>query len=926
MNISAKFRAPARVGLSSGGALSAIALSLATLAASQEACAQTAQPVQDTSAVGGDQTSSARRTEIEEIIVTGTLLRGAAPVGSNLITVGPEKIVSSGATTSNELLATIPQVSNLFNTVPSSRLSVAANQVQVVRPNLRNLSPETSSSASTLVLFDGHRIAGVGVTQQAIDPDLIPAGAIERVEVVTDGGSATYGADAVGGVINFVTRKRFDGLKVDARYGFANDYYQVDGSLIAGKDWGSGSLFVSYTYQHNDSIFGRDRDFIKQINWNNQVPIGLSCDPGNVQVRTGAANANFALPGLVANSLSSCDPSDDNSFIPRSTRHGAIAGLHQELSDWLTVDLRAFYGERTSTSFSPYRGSVTVQGPNNGRAAQAFYQPVVGSPAANQTIFFTFAPVLGQNSAQSSSAFQEWGVNAEFKARLNHNWELRTLLSYSSSNSEFHIDGFNNTLLSAAGASSNSQTAVNFYNPAATPNIDLIRQIANSENAGQGRDSLLNLRTILDGTLLDLPGGDVKLAVGYEYIDDQFQQRVAPPNAVRGAIRSVGYLPYDRRAHSAFGELQVPIVGEGNRMSGIHSLVVNGSVRYDHFSDFGSTTNPKIGINYKPVQWVGLRGTYSTSFNAPSPVDQLGASRNTITFFPINAFVRPGEIPLVVGTVALQGSRPDLTPQTAKTYSFGMDLDPPFLSGFHASVNYYHVTFKNLLTQPNSTPVIFTNYPDNVQTNPAGVSAEQLQAFALLAPNGPSVINPLIAANRGVYEIVDFRVGNFGSLKVEGLDFVANYQKATGFGGVDAGLSGNYQLNRTGQTGPGQAPTNLLAPGNINSRLQLQATVGANIGNFRAQAVLNHSSGYKVVRASNLPQDRIGDFNTVNLFFKYDVPSGSLLFKDLSLTLNVNNVFDQDPPINKLNDGRVAGYGNGFTLGRLIQMGISKKF
>ncbi len=186
----------------------------------------------------------------DDIVVTGTLIRGAAPVGQTVISVGPAQAQAQGAATSNEILATIPQITNLFSTVPNSRLGVAAIQIQVVRPNLRNLSPETGSSASTLVLFDGHRLAGAGVTQSSVDPDIMPQGAIERVEVVTDGGSATYGADAVGGVINFVTRKRYDGVKVDARYGFGDDYWTTDANIIAGRDWGSGSLYAAGLRQY----------------------------------------------------------------------------------------------------------------------------------------------------------------------------------------------------------------------------------------------------------------------------------------------------------------------------------------------------------------------------------------------------------------------------------------------------------------------------------------------------------------------------------------------------------------------------------------------------------------------------------------------------------------------------------------------------
>ncbi|WP_395395941.1 TonB-dependent receptor (plasmid) [Novosphingobium sp. BL-8A] len=890
---------------------------------------------------------------VEEIIVTGTILRGAAPVGSTIISVGQDKVQSSGATTSNELLATVPQVTNLFNTDPNQQLTIAANQLQVVRPNLRNLNIPTASSNSTLVLLDGHRIAPVGVTQNAVDPDLIPAAAIERVEIVTDGGSATYGADAVGGVINFITRKRFDGLQVDARYGFADNYQQVSANGIVGKDWGTGSVYLAYSYQHNDSLFGRDRDYIRKIDWNTGKATGLSCNPGNVQLSqfdimnylaTGGIRyitTNYALPGLAANTSNTCDESDDGSFVPKATRHGAVAGLHQDLSDWLTVDAKAFYGERKSTSFSPFRGYATVTGgqsaiPQLGQSAttrQAFYMPVSAGSTATQQVFFTLAPLLGTNSARSSSEFQEWGANIEFAASLNDNWQLRTLLNYSRSNSEFHTQQLVQSLLTAAGSATDPQHAINFYDPAATPNQDLIRQVANGEQAGQAQDEVFNARSILDGTLLTLPGGDVKLAVGYEFLHDAFKQRTSPTDGLVGAIASQAYTPYSRDVNSLFGELQVPVVGAGNRMGGIYALTLAASVRYDHFSDFGGTTNPKFGLTYKPVSWVALRGNFSTSFNAPAPVDQLGSLRNTTSYYPINAFIRPGDTPSVTGTIAVQGSLANLKPQTAQTYSFGFDIDPPFIEGLHASLSYYHVDFKDRLQIPTPNSGIFTDFPNNVVSNPDGLTVAQLQAFAALSPDGNSVIAPIIASRCSgstpastcaIYELVDFRSGNYGDLKVSGLDFSANYRKATGFGGVDAAVSGNYQLSRKSRIGPGADVVDELDPGHNISRLQLQATLGADIGHFRAQATLNHSSGFKVIRSTNLPQDKVGDFNTVNLFFKYDVPADSVWLKDLSLTLNVNNVFDQDPPVYKnLGDN---GYTNFFTLGRMVQLGISKKF
>lgn len=911
-------------------------------------------------------------TEIsmDEIVVTGTILRGAPPVGSNVVSVGQEQIASTGATTSNELLASVPQVSNLFNTVPNSRLSIASNQIQVVRPNLRNLAPETSSSASTLVLFDGHRIAPVGVTQNAIDPDLIPTIAIERVEVVTDGGSATYGSDAVGGVINFITRKRFDGVKVTARYGFANDYQQVDAGAIFGKDWGSGSLFAAYNYQHNDAIFGRDRDWIRQVDWlaATPTPLGRQCSPGNIQI----GQNMFALPSLAAGA-NSCDPTDDSTSVPRSTRHGALVGLHQELADWLTVDLRGFYGERKSTSLSPLRGNVTLSGVSSPgfppflppRFRNFYYTPVPGQNAtASQTVFFSLAPLLGRNSAASTSEFQEWGANAEFEAKLTDNWQLRTLFNYSRSNSEFHIEEMNQVLLNAFANGTTAASAINFYNPGTgTNDLANIQQLVDSERAGQGREELFNGRAILDGTLFTLPGGDVKLAVGYEYMRDTFQQRTSV-DAPIGTIQSVAYTPYRRSVHSVFGEVQVPIVGAGNRMSFIHSLTLAGSFRYDHFSDFGSTTNPKIGVNFKPVSWLGFRGNYSTSFNAPSPVDQLGALRNTAGFFPFNQpFVRPGDNPTVTGIVALQGSNPGLRSQTADTWSVGIDIDPPFAEGLHASANYYNVKFKNRISIPSPDPTIYTNFPNLITSDPAGLTLTQIQDFlnASGAPNAAATL--ATAAGRcnpatgvcNVYALIDFRQGNYGTLDIEGLDFSANYRLTTGFGGIDAAVSGNYTLSRESQTQAGapvidelRAFTRTLPDGTVvthsagTSRLQLSASLGADIGHFRAQATLNHSSGYGLVRCdatttpaclasttgvptqTGRPQDRVGAFDTFNLFFKYDVPGDSRLLKDLELTLNVNNVFDTDPPV--FRQIGQNGYANGFTLGRLIQIGLSKKF
>ena len=900
-----------------------------TLALAQDASAA------DDSAVEGN----------DEIVVTGSLIRGAAPVGSNLISVGQETLEATGAITSNELLATLPQVSNYFNGVPAADLNIAANQIQISRPNLRNISPKAAASSATLILFDGHRIATGGTRQASVDPDVIPPGAIERVEVVTEGGSATYGADAVAGVINFITRKRFDGVNADARYGFADDYWQFDANATIGKDWGSGSAYVSYSFAKNTALFGRDRDYIRALDYTRMpyVPLGRQCTPGNIRYSNGQ---NFRVQDTSAPGINACDTSDDSSYVPAAERHGVVASLYQELSPSTTIEAKAFYSQRTTKSYGTYRGTVSI-GTNN-----PFFRPVPtrANPNETQTVDFSFAPAFGTSASVSRILLQEWGVNTELRQKLGKDWQVRGLFNFSRSNTQFNQPGIATGRLSAAGNTPGltSATAVNPYDVAQT-NRTLLTDLIDNENAGQAKDELLDLRLIADGSLFSLPGGDVRLAVGYEFMNDRLQQREVA-NVRLGGLTSAPFNTYRRNVHSLFGELNIPVFGPGNASAGLESLVISAQGRWDHYSDFGSTFNPKLGLTYKPVNWLSLRGNWGTSFTAPTPLDQLNSLSSTLSFFGFAAFIRPedraaGFGPLSGTTLSIQGSRPNLQPQTAETWSLGFDIDPPS-SGFRASLSYYNVSFQNILSIPSFTDAIFTNFPNNVTSSPAGLGNSFVNS--LDDPTGPAfgalgaanAIAQALADGRPVYEFVDFRVGNFGVLKVSGLDFSANYRREVGFGSIDLGVSGNYVLSRKSQASP-IAPLADELRGNTSRgvdgspRLSLQTIAGANIGQLRAQVIWNHTSGFAVPPTPTVPvqptppipvQTRVGAFDTVNLFFKYDVPGDSMFTKNLSFTLNVNNLFDQDPPFLLRNNFNEQGYANGFTLGRMFIFGVSKQF
>jgi iron complex outermembrane receptor protein len=281
-------------------------------------------------------------------------------------------------------------------------------------------------------------------------------------------------------------------------------------------------------------------------------------------------------------------------------------------------------------------------------------------------------------------------------------------------------------------------------------------------------------------------------------------------------------------------------------------------------------------------------------------------------------------------TIAFQGSRPGLQPQEADTWSVGVDLTP--MDGLRVSANYYNVKFTNILGTPTPGSGIFTEFPNNVLYNINGISSSAVTSFLTSGGSAPlsaalaSQLNSTLTSLAGarIAEVVDFRVGNFGILRVQGIDFSMNYRNTTDWGGVDVGMNFNAPLKRERQASSTAAIADELQ--RETSKLQLQTVFGVDVGAFRAQATWSHSAGYAITPTSSNPiQSRVGSFSTLDLFFKYDVP-GDGMFKDLSFTLNVKNVGDKAPPVLLRNQPNERGFANGFSIGRMFIFGASKKF
>jgi len=857
--------------------------------------------------VDGD--SAGAEASDADIVVTGTLLRGVAPTGTNVVGVDREDVLVSGAASANDLLAAIPQVGN-FMTQPVGTGEFGA---PTVRPNIRNLG--SSGGATTLVLMNGHRLVGAGILQTTVDPSIIPPDVIERIEIVPDGGSAIYGSDAIGGVVNFITRKRFDGIAANARYGFADDYKSFDGNVTAGRDWGSGSLFVSYAYAWHDNIQGIDRDYSTA---DNTARGGTdfrqtTCAPGNVTdllslLSPVLANVDYALPDFTPGVVNKCDQTDFADIVPRETRHSVFAGLNQQLSDDIEFNMTAYWSRRDTQirqAQAGFTGTITALNP--------YFRPLSLSPAQN--IAISFADVFG-DSLISNQRFDSWGVTPSFAFKLGGGWQLRAEGNYGRSYNVVRQGAINASAATLALAGTTLDTALNPYDPSAT-NPAVLEAIRDFENYGDAKQQLAAARLVLDGSLVTIPGGDVRVAVGAEYHYEDLASRISLDrrNVFTDAINS----NVSRKVKSVYGELLVPLVGADNGSPGLRGLQFSGSVRLDDYNDVGSTTNPKIGFNYKPFDDLTIRGNWGTSFHAPSLADTTSTADSRAQVLLNSPFIRPGDslLNFLRPTIILAGGNPDLKPERADTWSLGFDWKPNAVPGLRASATYWNVKFKDAIgLAPFLSPTLYTdqNYASFYILNPTLAQA-QAAVGDLLINGAPSLASlyPGIPGT-GPYVLIDARRNNLGRVNTDGIDFDLSYVRQTGFGSINASFAGTYTLNRETQAITGGATTDNLKNG--TGRFFFVAGLGGSVGDFTAHASLNHRGGFPIVSAT---QDHISSFNTVDLFFSYDLKA---LLPNTSLTMNIDNVFDQDPPFF---DGQ-TGYTNGGTLGRFISFGVRTKF
>lgn len=867
------------------------------------------------------------------IVVVGTLIRGAQTTGAQTISLSADALQDKAANSTNELLSLVPQISNTFNGRFEGDPRGVGAGISINKPNLRNLpGANASSGGTTLVMMDGFRFAPVGVNQSSVDVDVIPAAVLAGMDVVTDGGSSLYGADAVAGVINFRTMRKFEGIKVDGNYGFGTTlkkFDQWDAQLTVGKSWSTGNAYISGGYASRDGVLNNETTWATgQIYSTSMVPrfTGTQCNsPVGTETRWfrfGAGATQFtnnpAAPGAGTFAVgTACDNVGQAAYLSGQKRYNGFAQITNDFSDSVSLRVTAYYTKRDQTLGVFPRG-VTSAGSGITSAAQltAAYPAALNiAPGSLFTVTegvgFSLAPNAAYVNTPNKVGFETWGVTPELTVKLGSDWQVRTTAHYGRSFNYQKFPGINTTL--AQSYITGGQ--LNPFNAAAASST-VIKDLIDFENAQETKQQLFVARTVADGPLFALPGGDAKVAIGAEYQDNQ-----AKSHLLAGRVDAVKALPWmsnGRHSFSAFGELSLPITSFAD---------ISASLRYDDYSDFGSTTNPNIGATIRPADWIKIYGHWNKSFNAPTAVDGLGIAVGRfacgIYTVGVGSASRPYD-PYTPkkdngqGTCAMisEGVKAGIKPQTAESWAVGFELTP--VDGLRIGGEFYSIDFKNILGAVN--PQNLNTYITNPELYNYAITAAQYSAFLAELTNGSALAAQQPSTNVALY--VDRRTSNIGIATLEGVDFHLYYDGKLGNGDVSFGVVGTKTTKSIANFG---VQTNEL--GNGGPSFVFTSFLGYKIGGFSTKLTWNYSGMYKDAspNVSGVLGSAINPFSTYNLNLGYEFGESSGALSGTSLRLTVDNLFEKKPQVTPRGSTNILTYAN-WTLGRVIKMGFSKKF
>jgi len=872
------------------------------------------------------QSAEEKPAKIEKIEVTGSNIKrieGETALPVTVIT--RQDIEKMGAVNTEDILRRISASTSMFSDTTQGAGYATSNA------NLRGLGAN-----STLVLLNGRRVANHSFGSiggaVAVDLNSIPFSAIERVEVLRDGASAVYGSDAIGGVINFITRSDFKGLDVTLRYG-DTEAGIGGGERGASAAWGMGdlakdnyNLLVTFGWQNNLRLKAVEQKLYARGEQELADPFPLTSYrgfPGRLMdfgfspgAYTGDCNPIFTTI-----QTSGKTPSGD----PRMRCRGRYPAYLDNLPDQRKWDVFGRFTRNLSNDHQLFAEASVARDHNIGRIAPTplssdltRIDPATGTrPAVLYPTNGRYYPVdllrrLGYDPYDTAvPGFADFAWRAEPGGnRINDvesiqtrvvaglkgmiaGWDYETALSYAENQAKLNYYGyFNETQLLAAFASGviNPFGQLDDAGLAALRAAEMRGEMRNSKGTTPQWDGKISRE------LMPMGGGPLALAVGANVRGEKINDHPTNPYYAQGFhVGGEGTVPEvnaSRTVTALYGELSIPFA------KGWEAQV---AARGDHYTDFGSKVSPRASLRWQPAKSVLFRASAGTGFRAPSLWDSKSPAADTNTADNVyDPSCPPGfeDDPRCFTQFTVRNmSSPNLKPEKSSQFTIGTALEPT--KDISVTLDYWNIKKTDQIGSVNGQDILtddalYARYASTRVFRDAG-------GFILY------IAQPL---------------ENLGGLKTQGwdLDFMSRF--GTGVGKFSVSLAGTLMTEYKAQQGRDTPYISYLGRGGAGvfggqafPRWQHTLTFDWEQGPYGVTLEQRFVKGWTEIAINTNPcalegdctaTHGVGDYSNFNLSARY---TG---FKNLKLTLGVRNILDKEPPYvdSSSNGSHAAGYAN----------------
>lgn len=843
---------------------------------------------------------------IQEIVVTGSFIpMNAAAPGVPVTIMTAEDIQKSSTPT--DLLDILKKTQpGVFG-----GLNIGAENGNVSSNSTNGASMISLRNRPTLVLINGRRAATSPVAASGgfafTDVSMIPVSAIERVEVLADGASATYGADAVGGVVNIILKSNFEGAEFGGRYGADKDgdYNQQAYYATLGTSNDTTSVTFSANWQKSDPLLQSDRDWscclfrtpsyagIVNIGQEfyylnpdlNAPPTGLDLTPAEL-----VAQGIYAGPMDQGGATQFFDLSEIPTMLIGKESMSAVLSVEHDLNENHTLFTDVLVTNtktRSQLNAQPVSGTVAANNPNNPFG--------VAVTARNRFVAF---PRVYDNDTTA------WRGVLGAKGDIVGSWKYEIAAGWNRSESAFRNGG----LIDAV--SYNAAVADGSYNPFAREQAPGVLESFQGRSAEDYVSTLRTWDATVHGEIFDMPAGPVQLAVGVQFMTDSLSYSPDRNTATGGWLQATPTQAFDasRSNEGYYAEVRVPVFSDVNAIPGVYALELSAAARKVHYEQSRENpTVPKFTLRWQPFDdTLALRASYSESFTAPTLYELFGPTGAGFTSSQQVARYDAGGNPLGTSTSFVQfrqqtGASTTLEPATSDNLTFGVSWSPTgALDGFEASLDYYSIKEQDIVDTLPSNDVI--QHVEQFGANSPFaqfVRLGQSLAGELRFVDGDPVTAPGQMTNRPSDEVwLTLLNVNVAAIEQDGLDLKLGYSYNTdSWGEFSTQLAVNYLLSYEQELVPGLLPAEDLS-GVYNDDFGLFPEWSAflqlnwQFGAFSAGINGTFLPGVDDVTFGE-PYFQVDSYRSYDLRLGYNFES---LGQNVQLNVGVNNFTDEEPP------------------------------